>query len=367
MEYKRYRLNDRVINDLKKRSTIGIAFYLIISAVIFLTDNYYQRHVNFAILFLSSLGGVCLFRYLHLFVIKGTLAKFEKADYSVFMISVMLTALLWGLAFTKFMIQDGEYSAKLLMATCTAGLSAGGVVAFIPERRLAIIFNFCMLIPAGCFLLANDTNFAMAIAIMLFSFYLVLITFRGNNEYWDALENESLLLKKSKALEKISQIDGLTGLYNRRYFDEIFDYEWKVSCRARSILTLIICDIDDFKQVNDEHGHMAGDEYLKKTAEILTRVFKRETDIVARFGGEEFVILIPGVDSESIYEIAENFRSQLESSHIEYNGKKIKTTISMGISHCTPELDMQSDLLFTNADRALYMAKQDGRNRIRIL
>ncbi len=367
MGFQRYRINRRVISDLKKRSTIGLAFYLIISVVIFYTGNYYQRHQGFSILFLSSIIGICLFRSLHLLVMKKTPPKLDKINYSVFMISVTLTALFWGLGFAKFMIQDGEANAKLLMATCTAGLSAGGVVAFIPERRLAIIFNICMLIPAGGCLLLNETNYSFAIAVFLFSVYLVLITFRGNNEYWDALENEFLLKEKSIALEKISQIDGLTGLYNRRYFDEMYDYEWKLSCRTNTSLTLIMCDIDYFKQVNDEHGHLAGDEYLKKTAELLSSVFKRETDIVARFGGEEFVILLPKTDSDFIYEMAEKFRSQLEACHVDYNGKKLKTTISLGIAHCIPGMEMQSNSLLENADRALYMAKNEGRNRTKVV
>lgn len=367
VEYKRYRINERVIDDLKKRSTIGLLFYLVITGVIFFTGNYYQRHQSFSVLFLSSIVGICLFRALHLLVMKKSPNQLQEIHYAVFVGSVVLTALFWGLGFAKFMVQDGEHSAKLLMGLCTAGLASGGVVAFIPERRLAIVFNVCMLLPAVGFMLLYGTNLSLAVSVLLYSVYLVLITFRGSTEYWDAFENEFLLMKKSKALEKISQVDVLTELYNRRYFDEMFDHEWKVARRANTPLTLIICDIDFFKQVNDKHGHLAGDEYLKKTAELLTSVFKRDTDIVARFGGEEFVILLPGTEPESVYDMAEDFRAKLASSQVDYNGQKLKTTISLGMAHCVPTRNMQAQSLLANADNALYRAKKEGRNRVRII
>lgn len=367
MDYKRYQINERVINDLKKRSTIGLFFYVAISIVIIYTDNYYQRNPGFSTLFLSSIIGICIFRSFHLVVMKKTAQQFKKAHYFVFMTSVVLTAIFWGYAFATFMVQDGEHIAKFLMGISIAGLAAGGVVAFIPERRLAITFNIFMLIPAAVVMLINGLNLSVTVAIFLFSVYLILITFRGCSEYWDALENEALLMKKSKALEKMSQIDVLTGLYNRRYFDDVFSHEWKLSCRTQSKLSIIICDIDHFKKVNDEHGHLAGDEYLKKTADVLTSVFKRETDVVARFGGEEFVILLPETDSDTIYEMAERFRAELEDCHVDYNDKKLKTTISLGIAHCIPDQDMDIKSLLERADKALYAAKNEGRNRVRVI
>jgi len=357
----------RIIQDLKKRSTIGIAFYLLIAAIVFFADSYYSRHIFFSALFLTSIVCVCLFRYVHLYISKKVDEEKVLHHRILFKISVILTSLIWGLGFAVFMVQDGEHSSKLLMAICTAGLCSGGVVAFIPDRKLSLLFNVCMLIPAVVWMLVYDANFPLAMSILLFSIYMVFVMIRGNAEYRVALTNESLLIKKSNDLEKISQVDGLTGLYNRRYFEDILDFHWKLLSRSKTPLTLIMCDIDFFKKINDEHGHLAGDEYLKKTASILIHVFKRETDLVARFGGEEFVILLPGTDTEHVRKMAEHVRCDIESCFLDFKDKKLNTTISLGIASCIPTLDMDRHSLIASADKALYLAKNEGRNCVRII
>jgi len=202
---------------------------------------------------------------------------------------------------------------------------------------------------------------------MLFIIYLAFMAYRGNIEYWQALENEYLLKKKSCDLERMSMIDVLTGLYNRRYFDKQLKLEWKRATRNQLNLTMIIADIDHFKTVNDTFGHLAGDEYLKKTGGMLKQIFKRETDIVARYGGEEFVVVLPGNNTEKTHKLAEQFRSDIEKAQVNYKNHTIKTTISMGIASCRPEHNASEDSLIFSADTALYKAKNNGRNRIHIL
>jgi diguanylate cyclase (GGDEF)-like protein len=249
------------------------------------------------------------------------------------------------------------------MAICTVGLSAGGVVAYLPSLRLAVAFNVCMLLPAAVFMALRGVNIPLVMLMVMFSAYLVLLAMRANREYWSALQNEILLLKKSEALKALSRIDVLTGLYNRRYFDERFALAWKQAMRHRLPLTLIIGDIDHFKRVNDVHGHLAGDEFLKLSAKTLTEVFKRDTDMVARYGGEEFVILITDIDVKTAYTMAETIRKRMEDVALTYNDKDIKTTVSIGIASVIPSHAQGQDALMLRADKALYRAKQEGRNR----
>jgi diguanylate cyclase (GGDEF)-like protein len=364
MTFERHKVNQRVLSDLKKRSTFGIFFYIALAFVIVISDHYYARHPYYSTVFLLATLGICLFRLVHLPISKKMGNRFEALNKNIFYVSVITTALIWGVAFTWIMFQPDEHNNQMLMAVLVSGLCAGGVVAFIPNRRLSIYFNLSMLMPAAISMLIYRTNVYLTTLIVFFSVYLVIITFRGNKEYWDALENEYLLEVKSGELARLSNTDVLTGLYNRRYFSQTLELEWKRSDREKSILTVIIFDIDHFKHINDTFGHQAGDEYLIKTAAILDSVFKRDYDVVARYGGEEFVVLLPGIQAENARGLAEQVRRHIDSLVLDYQGEKIFTTISAGIMSCIPEHHASSDSIVLCADNALYQAKQTGRNKV---
>ncbi|MEE4358896.1 MAG: GGDEF domain-containing protein [Desulfococcaceae bacterium] len=366
MDFKRHVVSRRVMHDLRKRSSIGILFYVIILLVILGNDGYFLRHPDFSFYFVLANTGICLFRTLHLLVSDKIIQINRTLDISIFMGSVVITALIWGIGCAVLMMQSDENEARILMSICAAGLCAGGVSAFMPERHLALAFNACMLFPAFAMLQFTGKNPSMAAVILMYSLYLALMTMKGNNEYWDALENEYMLKRKSEELEKMSNTDVLTNLYNRRYFNEIFEIEWKRASRNRQYLTIIICDIDYFKQINDTFGHLAGDEYLKKIAGVLKKVFKRKSDIVARYGGEEFVALLPDADAETACELAENLRLAAEASRIQYKDEIIAATLSIGVMSCIPDYNENDDrdAIIAKADKALYQAKKKGRNRV---
>ncbi|MFH1154287.1 MAG: GGDEF domain-containing protein [Pseudomonadota bacterium] len=366
MDFQRYRLNRRVINDLTTRSTKGLLFYVVIAFVVFFNDDFYQRHPRFALVFIAVIAGVCGIRGLHVALMPWLNRNWENASNRFFLFTVVLTALSWGTGFALFMIQDGEHPAKLLMAICSTGLCAGGIVAFIPGRMLSVVFNVLMLIPCAVSMWIMTDNYSMALMIALFSLYMILVSLRGNAEYWDALENEFFLGQKSRELEKISRMDVLTGLFNRRHFDEIFNYQWNLSLREQRPLTLIIADIDHFKRINDTHGHLAGDAFLKGTAMILENVFKRETDIVARFGGEEFIVLLGNTDKEPARMVAEEFRSAMAAFSLPHRDEALRATVSLGIASCIPDPGRTGIQLISEADQALYRAKREGRNRVRL-
>ena len=367
MPFKRHIANQRVIQDLKKRSTVGLIFYILLSFIVVFADNYYARHTSFSLIFLLSNGGICLFRLLHLLIAPNMGERYEAINKAIFFSSVIVSALIWGLMFALIMLQKEEYVSQLVVTMCVCGLCAGGVVAFIPHRRLSILFNFAMLMPVIFTLLANRLNLPIAIMIFSYSFYLVLIASRGNQEYWDALENEYLLEIKSMELERLSNTDVLTGLYNRRYFDDNLDKEWKRSGRNKSLLSVILLDIDYFKKINDTYGHQIGDEYLRKLAVTLTSVFKRDSDIVARYGGEEFIALLPDVDADHAFQLAEKATQKVASMAIDYQGEEVRTTISAGVNACIPDFNSRSDSIVAGVDQALYMAKQRGRNQVVVL
>jgi diguanylate cyclase (GGDEF)-like protein len=362
--FKRYQLYPRVIDDLKKRSTIGIIFYLTTACIVMFTDKYYIRHPQFSNPFLFTLSGVCLARLVHLSFAQWAQPKFNKFNNNIFILSVALTALIWGIGFAKFMIQDGELSSTLLMTMCTIGLCAGGVVAFIPDLRLSISFNFFTLMPAIGIMVFYQMNMPLVMSLSIFFIYLCFISHRGNREYWDALENEYLLEEKSKVLEEMSRVDDLTKLYNKRYFDETLCFEWNRAVRYQTSISIIICDIDRFKQINDKYGHLAGDKYLKAIGMLLKNVFKRQTDITARYGGDEFIVLMPNTSLEDAGRLSEMIRVKTQELHLEYEGQTIKTTMSLGTASCVPDQKTKPQSLIMEADKALYQSKTSRRNQV---
>ncbi len=364
MTFERNKTNKRVVQDLKNRSTFGIFFYIILSFIFVFAAKLYETHLFFSVCFLLSILGICLFRLIHLIISPKMGERYETLNKNIFFASVIITALIWGAVFALTMLLNREYVPQMLMNVLICGLCAGGVVAFVPNMRLSILFNICMLMPAVIVILANWGNVPLAIMIILFSIFMGLIAYRGNGEYWNALENEYLLEIKSLEMTRLSNTDVLTGLYNRRYFDNEFERELKRSVRSNSMLSVIMLDIDDFKRINDTFGHQVGDEYLKKTAKTLTSVFKRESDIVARYGGEEFIVLLPGINADHARQLAHDLQYKIKTMTIDHQGNKVGATISSGIICSVPDVNTTSDSIVSGADKALYMAKQEGRDKV---
>jgi diguanylate cyclase (GGDEF)-like protein/PAS domain S-box-containing protein len=156
--------------------------------------------------------------------------------------------------------------------------------------------------------------------------------------------------------------DPLTGLFNRRYLQETLDREIARASREKQPVGLIIMDIDNFKRINDAYGHRAGDKMLNEFGDLLTTSIRAE-DIPCRYGGEEFVIVMPGASLQTAFERAEQIRQKFDSLHVRYQQQDLHATISLGVA-AYPTNGQNSEAVLIRADRALYRAKQSGRNRV---
>jgi len=172
------------------------------------------------------------------------------------------------------------------------------------------------------------------------------------------------LAEVNKQLQILSTTDGLTGVMNRRFFDKNYPIEWRRARREQLPLSIIMVDIDYFKRVNDNYGHSAGDECLKIVASALKYLVKRPADAVSRFGGEEFVMILPNTDLPGASYLAEHIRGHIEALSIEIPGHSLQLTISLGVATTTPSVEIESEALFCLADDALYTAKDNGRNQV---
>jgi len=168
-------------------------------------------------------------------------------------------------------------------------------------------------------------------------------------------------------LENLSSLDGLTGIPNRRRFDEFINLEWRACLREKKFLALIMIDIDYFGAFNNTYGHVAGDDCLKRVAKTLAESVNRPMDFVARYGGEEFAVILPDTDLKGAMFIAETMRKKIESLNISHLYSPVKhcVTISLGSSAVVPLAHFLHDVLIEGADEALFKAKKEGRNQIR--
>lgn len=170
-------------------------------------------------------------------------------------------------------------------------------------------------------------------------------------------------------LEQLSNTDAVTNISNRRYFDEMLAHEISRSSRLHTPVALIICDIDFFKKYNDSYGHHQGDICLREVAKAITHVFERSTDVVARIGGEEFAVILPDANKEDAIKLAHAMREIVEALKLPHQASEVAdyVTISVGVTIVVPDKDTVMSMLIQNADKALYLAKHEGRNTVRVI
>jgi diguanylate cyclase (GGDEF)-like protein len=185
-----------------------------------------------------------------------------------------------------------------------------------------------------------------------------------NRELEDA---NARLTRANRRLSRLSSRDGLTGIANRRRFDRRLSLEWRRAARTERPLSLLLADIDCFKDFNDLHGHQQGDACLRQVAQALAKSLHRAGDLVARYGGEEFAVLLADTDEQHAATTAEMLRARVEAMAIPHGASAISpvVTLSLGMSTVRPAAGSRPRYLVERADRALYLAKREGRNRVR--
>ncbi|XPV76231.1 MAG: GGDEF domain-containing protein [Desulfovibrio sp.] len=358
---------------LKRDSKQGV-FAITVFLFIYLCGGIYQmfspvgvNSTQFLNLFtLLSLGGLLIFR----------LSKCDSVICCRLLPLIYVFACIFGYAHLLTMYPQGENG-------CSFPLLMLAALSLVPVTFFQGIIVACLLsVVLGAFTqwlsLVNPHtlsqssllfNIVIAGAIGALAAYRIGIHRRrefsnlmANQQIVDALQKEiSERMAAEKELQRLASTDSLTNLWNRRKFMEVFEDEIARSCRYQRDLSLMVLDIDHFKRINDSFGHNDGDKALVHFAKICKSCL-RDTDFIARMGGEEFAILLPETDTEGAHILGERICNIVAASALKTKQGKINMTVSIGI--CTMSEDTQPQRLYYRADMALYNAKENGRNRV---
>jgi len=305
----------------------------------------------------------CL-RVLH-FSYSKNLYQYSTKLWSVIFSTLSLgQAFLLGLLCTITIYDDSFQPISNVYLLSMGGIAGGALTALSPRLWLAITNLSFLLLPSIIVSFFSEGNMAYSILLSIYFSYLLLLGIRSNKEYLRAFHIEKQLEVQKQELKALNKIDPLTHIYNRGHFNTAYELQWHSSLRHQVQQSLLLLDVDNFKKINDKHGHLFGDECLIHIAKVIHDTAKRKTDIIARFGGEEFVVLLSGTSLEKAQEIAETMRKEIEQHPFIYKNKKLTVTTSIGVSNIIPTSNINPNLLIEQADTALYQAKSEGRNRV---
>jgi diguanylate cyclase (GGDEF)-like protein len=230
-------------------------------------------------------------------------------------------------------------------------------------RHLAVIGVCVLFVPLLAVLWSQPEERALAIAVTFYSVYLAGALVRSHAEYLRRLRLDQALRDQRDQFEQLSRTDALTGLYNRRHFTAHLDQAAQRAREGGAGFTMLVLDVDHFKRVNDQHGHVVGDACLKALADRLQRAFPPPAALLARLGGEEFGVLFQGSVTDALA-AAEGLRHDLVMRPLECEGRHFTITVSVGVGAFDAAGHADGDGLYRAVDMALYQAKSQGRNRV---
>ncbi|MFT6270211.1 MAG: diguanylate cyclase (GGDEF)-like protein [Alphaproteobacteria bacterium] len=269
---------------------------------------------------------------------------------------------------TEYLVSIGMFVVALSAAAAIG--NAANIYAtlsfFMPVTIPSIVFLF---------LFGGTAGYVAGFTIVIYSVIALHLLRKSNKAYKKSIflnfEHKQEIEKREqieKQLHEISRKDSLTGLFNRRYFDEMLTIEIGRAKRNNLQLCLIIFDVDYFKEYNDKYGHVSGDNCLIQIAEIADSLVSRQGDIIARYGGEEFAIILPNIELEGAILLANALQELIQNENIVHADTKLATlkcvTISLGVTELILNKETGASELIENADIALYEAKRRGRNRV---
>jgi diguanylate cyclase (GGDEF)-like protein len=252
------------------------------------------------------------------------------------------------------------------MLLVVIALGTTGTIGLSIDRLVRVWYPVIALAPTIVATLLEPVPYKLLLALMslfmlAYTYSVARIVYR---DYWTAVDAHQRLRTRASSLESLSITDALTQIPNRLHFDQRLEEAWQIAVRHGNPLSVLLIDLDHFKRVNDTYGHPCGDECLKAAAQALGRGVHRSDDLLARWGGEEFIVLLDGAPAPAAAAVAKRLLRNVSSTLVPCSGTPVRLTCSIGVATIYANTHLSRAALIQAADRALYAAKQQGRNRV---
>jgi diguanylate cyclase (GGDEF)-like protein len=351
--------------DIYRRSLLMMPAYLVLWVGIVGVSKFYQTHLFLSVLIAGSLGAVMVGQLLFSLMAKWLYDASPITWRFLFYSLIFASGIIWSGVFALCFFEPEFDELFLPMTLATAGLTNAALSSFAPSRWVALSFVSIMILPAVFVCFTSTEHVTLGMIVVVYWLYGLMILQRFHTEYRSGFEKESSYEQQHTELQRQNRTDGLTHIMNRRFFDEAIVREWRQGAEEGTWLALLFIDIDFFKKINDTYGHMAGDECLIQAAAIINGAVQSGRDIVSRYGGEEFAVLLPSTSPDMAERIAESIRKQFELMDFCFDDHSIKVTASIGVSATVPRLNVEPSVLINEADQGVYLAKEAGRNNVK--
>ncbi len=358
-------LQIHALHDLTNRAKSGIMTYMFVWLLLAFSYDLLDKTPQFFYINTAILAVILFARMAHYLALKRSSTTRVTYLNQWLVVTVLAAAAHWG-GMTAWIMYDPQLvDLRTLALLIVPAFGLGGSCTLSISSEIRTLYPSLMFIPLLVILIhKGSTEDLLIAALLVFSLLYIFSSSRAShNDYWEAITNHMVAEERAELMEKLSTTDQLTQLKNRMYFDIEYAKEWKRSSRLKCPLSLIMIDLDFFKKINDNYGHMFGDECLKAVASAISKAVKRPTDVAARYGGEEFVVLLPNTDDKGARIIAERIREAVEALSLIYQKEEIRITCSVGGATVVPDYKADRAELIRHADSALYHAKNSGRNR----
>ncbi|MFQ3237550.1 MAG: diguanylate cyclase (GGDEF)-like protein [Paraglaciecola sp.] len=354
----------RIDMDMLRRSITGIWVYAMLIPVAFLPFDFHLLQPVFSLYFAGTMLLISILRIVHKVFTLRLYNYSPRLWFWIFAILLLSHGAVLSTLFTLGIYDPRFIPINDIVMLGVGAIVSGSVIVLMPRIKFALLMIVVLLAPSFVNGLIVADRSALSLMILIFGCYIAAIGLRSHREYIRSFKIEALLGKQKSELEKLNKMDALTRIYNRGYFNTQFEYQWNIGVRHSVRQTLLLIDVDHFKLINDNYGHLVGDTCLLHIAQLINNLVKRKNDLVARFGGEEFALLLDASDSQQAMEIAESIRQSIANCPFDHGDKNFNVTVSIGIASVVPTPKMNSNRLIEMADKALYQAKDSGRNQV---
>lgn len=357
-------LQAHALYDLTTRAKSGILTYACVWLILAFSYQVNVNHPNFFYLNTGIIFGIFISRILHFIMLKQNAGVKMLLMNQWLVLTILAAAAHWGVMTAWILFDDNYADLRTIILIITPAFAIGGACTLSISSQIRTLYPSLMFLPFIAVLLHQGDTQSLSLAALttISLIYIYSSTKATHDDYWAAVTNHMIAEERAQLMEKLSTTDPLTQLKNRMYFDKFFSKEWQRCSRLQCPLSLIMIDLDYFKKINDNYGHVFGDECLRVVAGAISSIVSRPTDCIARYGGEEFVVLLPNTSAEATKMLSMRMIDTVANLALSHNNQAVNITCSIGGSSIVPEFDERQESLVKAADIAMYDAKDAGRN-----